>query len=229
MKTSETINELVAALAKASAEFKPIRKDAAPTSGPLAGKKYASLDSVLESVTGALIRNGLVLIQGSEGGDMLVTRLAHSSGQWIETRSPIFEGQQKGAQGWGSGLTYARRYSVLAILSVAPDDDDDGASADGRRPQSAAPAPQEQSPLRTKAIEYAKSVADHVKAADRHALMEIENRENGSIIQLSKDFPDVHARLQKVIDERWKALDAHQAPPRGDFDTPPQTVNGSAH
>lgn len=125
MKTSELINELAAALAKAQAEMK---NAAMNRINPHFKSKYADLASVRDAVTPALAANGIALVQSMSAtgdGQVLVhTRLMHSSGQWMESVLPIYSDVGK-PQVLGSALSYARRYSLSAICNIASEDDDD--------------------------------------------------------------------------------------------------------
>ena len=129
MKTSETINELAGALAKAQLAMKNATADA---DNPYFKSKYADLATVRDAVTPALAANGIAVVQltSSENGHLIVhTRLMHSSGQWIESQYPIMNDTAK-PQAMGSALTYARRYSLSAICGIASEKDDDGNAAD---------------------------------------------------------------------------------------------------
>jgi hypothetical protein len=59
---------------------------------------------------------------------IVVTRLAHTSGEWIEGELAV-PVSKADAQGYGSALTYARRYGLCAITGIAPEDDDGNAAA----------------------------------------------------------------------------------------------------
>lgn len=128
---SESINELAEALAKAQAEM----KDAALSKiNPHFKNRYADLPAVRAAVTGPLSKNGLTAIQTMalvDGKSVLETTLAHKSGQWIKSVTPILV-DKPGMQALGSGITYARRYALAAICGVASDEDDDGEASEGR-------------------------------------------------------------------------------------------------
>jgi hypothetical protein len=112
---------LIQALIKARAEFPSIQKDKV---NPHFKVSYASLDSVLDAVTPALCKHGLAIVQLMEKGNILKTHLFHESGEVLTSEyelPDIQENQKKGA-----ALTYARRYSVCALLSITADEDDDG-------------------------------------------------------------------------------------------------------
>lgn len=127
---SEQINELAAALAKAQGEITGALKDSA---NPFYKSKYADLASVWDACKEPLSKNGLCVIQTpriTERGRVLVTTLAHSSGQWISSELPI-NPVKDDPQGLGSAISYMRRYALTAIVGVAQIDDD-GEKAMGR-------------------------------------------------------------------------------------------------
>ena len=129
MNQSATIGALAAALAKAQAAFKPALKDAA---NPFFKSKYCDLAGAIESCRDALSANGLALVQSTDAGDKMVlhTTLLHASGEWISSTYPI-TAVKTDPQGIGSAVTYARRYSMMALLGIAAEDDD-GEAAHGR-------------------------------------------------------------------------------------------------
>lgn len=133
---SEQINELATALAKAQSEIQPALKDSI---NPFFKSKYADLSSVWNACKGALTKNGLAIVQTMdqrEGHLVLLTTLAHASGQWIRSTIPVVSAKQD-AQSIGSAITYMRRYSLAAMVGVTTDEDDDGNAA-----TYTAPAPQ---------------------------------------------------------------------------------------
>ena len=129
---SETIGALAAALAKAQAAVTGAVKDAA---NPFFKSKYADLESVWSACRKPLTDNGLAVVQTSRytpDGLMLVTTLLHSSGEWISGEMPVLV-KDNSPQAQGSGLTYARRYALAAIVGIYQTDDD-GEAAQGRKP-----------------------------------------------------------------------------------------------
>ncbi len=128
MSTSENINELVGALSKAQGEM-----DNAPmlSENPHFRSKYADLASIRNATVPHLAKNGLALFQSisavNGSGLLLVTRLAHSSGQWVESAYPIPLDSKPHIM--GSAITYARRYSWAAICGIAAEEDDDANAA----------------------------------------------------------------------------------------------------
>ena len=90
------------------------------------GSKYASLQTIIIKITPLLQKNGLSIHQIVEG-KTLVTKLYHiESGQCVSSSCPLLLADKETMQALGSAITYARRYSICAMLNIAGDDDDDG-------------------------------------------------------------------------------------------------------
>lgn len=129
--------EVFAALAKAQAEFGDIVRSKTVSVRSDKGTytfDYAPLESVLAATVPALNRHGLALLQPlcKEGQDWILrTIIAHSSGAFVQTMLVIPSPDRGGWQALGGAITYARRYMVGALLGVAPEEDDDGTSAEG--------------------------------------------------------------------------------------------------
>jgi hypothetical protein len=137
MKTSDAINELATALAAAQAEMKnaPLNK-----TNPHFKSRYADLAGIRDTVTPALTRHGIAIVQGTDttdSGIVVVTRLIHKSGQWMESRFPISYDKP---QAMGSAYTYARRYSLSAMCAISADEDDDANAANEKAVAAPAPA-----------------------------------------------------------------------------------------
>jgi len=128
MDTSGDISELAKALVKAQSEFEAVAKNA---DNPFFKSKYADLPAVVKAASPILAANGLSVLQSLgwfEDKDTLTTRLLHETGQWVEDTMRLHLTKQD-AQGHGSAITYARRYSYMAILGLVADVDDDGNAA----------------------------------------------------------------------------------------------------
>jgi hypothetical protein len=112
-------------------EVKIIEKDA---KNPHFKNQYASLDTIVDEVRPLLAKHGLVMMQ-FPGGDgekfTLRSMLLHESGEWIESEPITMRPVKNDPQGIGSCSTYARRYSLSAMLSLNTGDDDDGNGASG--------------------------------------------------------------------------------------------------
>ena len=123
METSEQLNELFGALAKAQAKMGAAKKGSA---NPFFKSKYADLAEVRKTAM-VIHEFGLSISQFPCGENGLTTVLAHESGQWISntmTMKPI----KNDPQGLGSCITYMRRYAMQAVLGI-PSEDDDGNQA----------------------------------------------------------------------------------------------------
>lgn len=132
MATSSEIKDLVTALSAAQREMKSAEKNAR---NKHYGSDYANLDSAWDAIREPLTKNGLSVIQttshDADTGTLLLTTLAHTSGQWIRGSYPL-EPVQRTPQALGSAVTYARRYALMAIVGIAPgmEEDDDGEMAE---------------------------------------------------------------------------------------------------
>lgn len=125
---SENIEAIVPALIKARASFKAAVKDA---SNPHFKSQYVTLDGVVDSVNQALLDNGIFCTQQTDVVDnrtVLYTRFLHESGQWIGSAYPVHP-IKNDPQAEGSALTYARRYALMALAGIAPEDDDGNAAS----------------------------------------------------------------------------------------------------
>ena len=134
---SAEIGEIAAALSVAQAEINPAEKNA---TNPHLKNKYANISAIYDAVRDVLPKHGLCVVQTmlpTDGTRAHVrTTLAHKSGQWFASECVMPLDRQGGAQGMGSAITYARRYSLSAILGVVADEDDDGNGAQGRNNKS---------------------------------------------------------------------------------------------
>jgi hypothetical protein len=128
---SISINELIGAKAKADGELNNIKKS---SKNPHRGSWYADLDAITRIVRPVYSKHGLSvshLMSKIEESDVMITLLAHESGQWIISVMDIKAQPNKQGnitpQEIGSAITYARRYSLASIANVAQtDEDDDG-------------------------------------------------------------------------------------------------------
>lgn len=167
--SSPEIGELAAALAAAQAEFVTVAKDntakVETSKGPGYTYKYADLASCLEAVRGPLSKHGLAVMQTTVPGGqdiMLRTILAHSSGQWIASDFPLIVGEWTKPQAVGSVITYARRYTLCAMLQIATDDDDGAAAQQHTEQRRPASQPRPAKPM----IAYRKWLEGYCKAVN---------------------------------------------------------------
>lgn len=132
------MNEAIAALAKAQTEMGKAIKNA---KNPHLKSNYADLGSVMEACFDALHANGFAVMQpcgADERGQYVETILAHSSGHQFASRVHLVIGKND-MQGVGSAITYARRYGLLGMAGLAPEDDDGEATKAPQHQRNSAP------------------------------------------------------------------------------------------
>lgn len=129
VRRSPEFTHLAKAIATAQGKIQPATKDKVNTHFK---NSYADLASCWEACRTQLSEQGIAVIQCPNTRDnrlWMDTLLAHESGQWVESSIEVPLPQQVNAQVVGSSLTYMRRYSLCAMVGVAPADDDDGNEA----------------------------------------------------------------------------------------------------
>ena len=112
------------AFVAAQKEFAPALKT---STNPHFKSKYASLDACIEAVIDALNNHGISLLQKchpDDSGVSVETILLHESGEQLSGGILHVPAAKNDPQGYGSALTYARRYSLMATCGIAPEDDD---------------------------------------------------------------------------------------------------------
>lgn len=128
------------ALVKAQKEFAPALK---LNTNPHFKSRYVALDGCIEAVIDALHNNGIFLMQKThecETGVKVETILIHESGEQLSGGILHVPATKNDAQGYGSALTYARRYSLMATCGIAPEDDDGNAASNQKPAQQLPPA-----------------------------------------------------------------------------------------
>jgi len=118
------MKNIATALVKAQKAFGPALKT---STNPHFKSRYADLSVCVEAVIDALNDNGIALIQKNydcANGVMVETMFLHESGETLECGILHVPANKQDAQGYGSALTYARRYSLMAACGIAPEDDD---------------------------------------------------------------------------------------------------------
>lgn len=132
MNKSDSIAKIAPALCKAQTAFTAAIKAA---ENPHFRKTYADLGSVIDAVKPHLNANGISFLQGVSGterGVAVETMLVHDSGEWLSSTLEI-PASKLDAQGYGSAITYGRRYGLQALCGVPAEDDDGNAATDGVR------------------------------------------------------------------------------------------------
>lgn len=188
VEMSTEVSELFAALAAAQGEIDDAKKQA---TNPHFKSKYADLEAVRAAYRGPLAKHGLALTQPPvmvNGRPGITTILAHKSGQWMRSTYALPASKQD-AQGYGSAITYMRRYAAQAILGLASEDDDGNvASAQKTAAPAPAAAPPPTKSAKDKAAEWTENLVAELAGKDKRDKMTIlgnhglSHEENGALI-----------------------------------------------
>lgn len=143
---SQSIQEISKALFSVQSQMMAVAKDA---DNSFYRAKYATLHAVWQTLQPLMKDAGLVVMQSSGDARPIViqgkaseqvvlfmdffTRITHSeTGEWIQSVSEFPLGKID-PQGYGSAMTYARRYCLSALMGIVVDDDDDGNAGSGKQ------------------------------------------------------------------------------------------------
>ena len=140
------MKQIAAAFVKAKRDFGPALKD---KTNPAFRSKYADLGACIDSVEDALLANGIAFIQETfedATGVTVQTVFLHESGEAIHCGKLHVPASKQDPQGYGSALTYARRYSLCAACGIAPEDDDGNAASKPRAVETKQPVADATSP-----------------------------------------------------------------------------------
>ncbi len=130
------MKNIATALVKAQKAFGPALKS---STNPHFKSRYADLAACVEAVIDALNENGIALLQHSHecaDGIIIETIFLHESGEMISGGKLHVPATKQDAQGYGSAMTYARRYSLQAACGIAPEDDDGNQASRPAKPKS---------------------------------------------------------------------------------------------
>lgn len=161
---SEQINELVAAIVAAQVKMVPASKDHV---NPYFKSKYADLPTCWEAVS-SFREAGIAITQspmdGPDGYVLLDTQLSHTSGQWMRSRLKIRVAKDD-PQGYGSAITYARRYALGCMTGLVTEEDDDGNAASTPQQQKAHAFQQQKQTAQAKMAEFRQEYKPEPQAA----------------------------------------------------------------
>lgn len=211
MQKSDNIALLATALVQAQPQVKTALMDSV---NPFFKSKYADLGAVWDAVQDALKNHDLTVTQfpdaiGQEPA--LTTMLIHASGEWLSGTYPLMVTDKESTpQGYGSALTYARRYGLSAVMGVIADTDDDGnAATRAPKPPTAKPetvAPPASDAHAKEAREWALWAIPRIKLMDKPKLDAFEAKYTKEIAELEGLDKKTHAELKKAIDDRLEEL-----------------------
>jgi hypothetical protein len=223
---SPSISKLASALCKAQAKIEAAKKD---TSNPFFKSKYADLASVWDAIRKPLADNELSILQepSTNGARVIVTTtLVHSSGEYVRSSLELPVTKQD-PQGFGSAITYGRRYGLQSITGVAPEDDDGNAASGGHKSPSpsatARPAPKASAVIAADDLEpkqmYQYDLADHLNS--------LSDGELEKAFKLLKEERVIEKGDRFVCDHRVKRLDKYQINMNIDTDDLPDSFKGA--
>ena len=175
---------IYSAFIKAQKEFAPALKT---STNPHFKSQYVSLDGCIEAVLDALNNNGIGLIQKTHEmptGVKVETVLIHESGESLSGGELFLPATKQDAQGFGSALTYARRYSLMATCGIAPEDDDGNLAVNSK-------------PVESKRL----TKEDYIKLITKAQNAEELKTRYGTIYGSIKNYPEILAAVDKVKDE----------------------------
>lgn len=207
---------LVQALVKAQSEMGHAVFDQV---NPQYDSRFASLKSVIDAAKPALNANGIAFIQRSipmENGISVETVL-YGHGEEIATGPVPVPAQKITAQGYGSAMTYAKRYSLAMAVGIAADEDDDGEAAEAEEPQS---APKKTKP---KPIQHEGGVEDYSTKIGAEAFLKgwIENElplhddlagvfanNRDPITTIKEHQPEIYEKIKQAYNRRKAEIKA---------------------
>ena len=218
------MKNIATALVKAQREFGPALKT---STNPHFRSKYADLSACIEAVIDGLNNNGIALLQPmheSDNGVTVETLFLHESGEMLSAGKLHVPAAKQDPQGYGSALTYARRYSLMAACGIAPEDDDgNAAKAPKRIEQQEASADPFASftPQAAKTIRaVAASAIEHFSQGDELGAFEEvlgcvdklggddNQRRNDVMNALAVPFKP-HSALRAMLKEQFQKMHAH--------------------
>lgn len=216
MNKSESIKEIAPALLKAQKGIKAALKD---STNPHFKSKYADLSSVIDAVKEHLNAQDIAFLQGivsAENGVGVETMLLHKSGEWLSSILEIPASKQD-AQGYGSAITYGRRYGLQSMCGV-PAEDDDGNAATASTQSRITPIAGALGSLDKADQENAKQIANGIvdfwnegkELAAYEAFYEsdLSNEMKLGIWEVLQPFSKIRNGLKKISDENKKKVTA---------------------
>lgn len=191
--------QLAAAFCRAQKAFLGAAKD---STNPHFKSKYADLESVMAAIKPALAENGLSFIQrmiDNPTAASVETIIIHESGEAMSCGVLAVPVSKADAQGFGSAMTYARRYSLAAAFGIAPEDDDGNGATKSWTPADGPRSPVLPAPAQTQAAKPTQSIDDDG---------EVVSPENATIIRKKMmDSGKTEVALLAFLKTKAKSLD----------------------
>lgn len=187
------MSAIAKAFVQAKKEFAPALKT---SSNPHFRSKYADLSGCLEAVNDALLNAGIAVYQEtseSDTGVIVETVFLHESGEVLRGGKLHVPAAKHDPQGYGSALTYARRYSLMAACGIAAEDDDGNAAS--------------RTKSRANPLDKMSDTAPRSEAVSAYPLRLPQQEEPVSVHQSSDAWVDAYAALMKRVEDSAKIPD----------------------
>lgn len=200
---SDSTDQLDEALAKAQGEIEAAAKNA---NNPHFKSKYANLAAVYDACRESLSKHGIAhtqwLVHTEDNRLHIKTRLAFK-GQWMSATASI-PVTKADAQGYGSATSYLRRYSLMAAIGIAQDDDD-GNDAAKAKPPEPTKKPEPPKPAINQAPRTYNSAPKSITPNLRSAIEKVA-KEKGVDLVMYLDPRDISILSEQSAYEVWKEL-----------------------
>jgi hypothetical protein len=197
---SQTMQKIASALVKAQKAFGPALKS---SSNPHFKSRYADLSACVEAVVDSLNENGIMLMQPThecDHGVTVETLFIHESGETFSAGRLHVPASKQDPQGYGSALTYARRYSLMSACGIAPEDDD-GNAASGKpvaKKQEKAPVISEEQ------VATIEALIEEVNADKKELLSWVERNANTEVKKLDQIPIMAYTHVIKALEGKRK-------------------------
>lgn len=196
------IKQIAAAMVRAQKGFAPALKS---SSNPHFKSKYADLAACVEAVVDSLNANGIMLMQKqhpNDSGVSVETIFVHESGETFSAGILTVPASKQDPQGYGSALTYARRYSLMAACGIAPEDDDGNAASKSGAQNGSAEQP-------SKVRHNSREVKPSTAAADIVRRIKAALAE-GKDLTVYEAYMDANKHGDAVANNVWHSLNADE-------------------
>jgi len=187
------MSAIAKAFVQAKKEFAPALKT---SSNPHFRSKYADLSGCLEAVNDALLNAGIAVYQEtseSDTGVVVETVFLHESGEMLRGGKLHVPAAKHDPQGYGSALTYARRYSLMAACGIAAEDDDGNAAS--------------RTKSRANPLDKMSDTAPRSETVSAYTLRLPQQEEPVSVHQSADAWVDAYAGLMKRVEDSAKIPD----------------------
>ena len=197
-----------AAFVKAKKTFSPALKD---KTNPAFRSKYADLGACIDAVDDALLENGIACFHETFEdltGVTVQTVFLHESGEMLKFGILHVPASKQDPQGYGSALTYARRYSLMAACGIAPEDDDGNGAAEKLAAEKKASAARLEAEKKRPPKMEENAIIDHLTAINDAETMDALKKAYVAAHKSAEALGDSEAleRIENSKDARKSAL-----------------------